>query len=274
MVDGAIADIGHVDFAVGRFAKGYVAEALQVVVAGGGPAAQAIGDDVPEVAGAVVGEDVMAVHVGILAAAVDVAAAYRAAIGMAVFIDGEGVVGDGAAAAGVVGVVAFVAAPAVVDAAGRPGRLKIDLFPGVLPHVGNPEVAGEAVEASAPGVAHAHGPDFVAGGGAAAHVGVVVGNGVAAAAQAHAVWRDAGAAVDVDAADFAQEGGEGLGVVLRVAAAAAITQGDVEVAVGAKMDVAGVVVGVGLVDGEENAFAGGVGDVGVAGDAEARDARA
>ena len=134
LVDGAVADVAHVQFTVQVFAKGDVAEVDQVVVAGGDPTALAVGGQVPEVAEAVVGGQVAAAEGGELAATIHKAAGDGAAVvGVVVFKDGADVVPGRAAVghAGVgVGVVAFVAAPAIILAAGRRGRLKIDLLPG------------------------------------------------------------------------------------------------------------------------------------------------
>src|SRR4030067_127170 len=57
-------------------------------------------------------------------------------------------------------VIPFFESPAVVFLVGTAGGLKIHLFPGVLPHVGNIEVPGQSVEGVAPRIAQAVGPNF------------------------------------------------------------------------------------------------------------------
>src|SRR5262249_52173810 len=121
---------------------------------------------------------------------------------------------------------ALHAAPAVVVAA-LASRLEVDLLDRVLADVADPQVAGLAVEAPAPGVAHAVVPDRGHEAGIA-HEGVVGGR----------------AAVVVDAVHLAQR----LVVRLRVAAGhvararvvevAAVTDADVQLAVRAEDDVA------------------------------------
>src|SRR6185369_15651733 len=71
------------------------------------------------------------------AAAIDVAAGFRDRTrwqtGVCISVDGQRQVGGVAGAAGEPGATgAFHAAPAVVAAAGKSGRLKVDLFHGVL----------------------------------------------------------------------------------------------------------------------------------------------
>ena len=71
--------------------------------------------------------------------------------------------------------------------------------------------------------------------------------------------------------DFAQQQRRILRPVPRIARGTAIAQGDIEVTIGPEVDVARIVVGVWLLDGEENILAVRVGDVGVTTHLEARD---
>src|SRR5437868_182226 len=107
----------------------------------------------------------------------------------------------------------FPAIPAVVLAAGAPGRLEIDLLPVPLPDVGDVEVVRRTVEAEAPGVAQAEGPDL-GGAGRGAGEGVARRDGVVAVR----ICGEA-VAVDVDAQDLAQQGVLVLAALKRIAAA-------------------------------------------------------
>src|SRR5215208_5259810 len=51
--------------------------------------------------------------------------------------------------------------PAVVFSSGARYRLKVNLFPCILTHIGNEKVTCEPVESAAPGIAHAVCPDLV-----------------------------------------------------------------------------------------------------------------
>ena len=144
----------------------------------------------------------------------------------------------GAIAPKVVDVAALLASPAKVQSPRRVGGLGVDLFPFVLPNVAKVEVAGTPVEAEAPGVAQAVGPDFVPAWGV--NEGIVVGDGVGCPA------------VHVQAQEGAKKGVDVLAMVQRVTAAAAVAQADIKVAVeGAEGEMASVVVAVGLGDGQE-----------------------
>jgi spermidine/putrescine transport system substrate-binding protein len=158
---------------------------------------------------------------------------------------------------GVEGVPALALVPAVVAAAPD----DVDLLVTSLADVGGDEWAGAgAVEGQAPGVADAPGVDFGTGAGFSDER-VVGGDGVGLAV---------GAAVDVEAEDLAEERGEVLGVAgggaveALIVGVAAVADAEVEEAVGAEGEAAAVVVEVGLVDLEEEAFRGGV-DAGVVG---------
>jgi hypothetical protein len=148
-----------------------------------------------------------------------------------------------------------VTSPAVVLAAGAGGRLEVDLFDLVLTDVGGPEVARLPVEREAPGIAEAVGPDL---GEAVSAVGerVVGGDGVGALPAAASTSRRR---------ILPSRASGVLGVVLRVAAGAAVAETGVEVAVRAEHDQAAVVVGERVGNGEQDLAAGGVGAVGVVG---------
>src|ERR1051325_9198604 len=138
-----------------------------------------------------------------------IAAGDGAAEGVAVFEDGHGQAGGGAAH-GVVTVEAFHDGPAVVLAAGAAGGLEVDFFVDVLADVADPEVAGLAVEGEAPRVAQAVRPDLPARG-----EGVARGDGIRRP-------------VDVDAEDLAEELVEVLSAVGGGAGAAAVAAAGVE----------------------------------------------
>lgn len=123
--------------------------------------------------------------------------------------------------------------PAVVEAQGRACRVKIDLLPGVLADVADVDVAGCAVEGEAPRVAQPDGPNLV--GACLADEGVIGRDGVGVAS------------IDVEAQDCPQQRRGVLTVLLGVAAAAAVAQPDVEIAVGSEEDLPTVVVALGLV---------------------------
>jgi hypothetical protein len=143
---------------------------------------------------------------------------------------------------------ALAAVPAIVPAAGGPGRLEVDLLVEILPDVPDVEIAGLPVEAEAPGVAQTVGPDLVRA-GARGGRGEGVGGGDAVG----------GAAVDVDAQELAEQGVDVLPVLEGIAAAAAV-------------EVAAVVIGLaGVGNRQQDETAGAVRDVGVGGDVVPRD---
>src|SRR5687767_11010949 len=116
--------------------------------------------------------------------------------------------------------------PAEVDSA-PPGRDDVDLFPAVLPHVGDIEEVLLGVEAEAPGVAQPVGPNLTAG-AALAGEGVVGGDRVGVAP------------VDVETQQVAEQRAAILTVAVRVPAASAVTHADVEHAVLAEEDVSSI----------------------------------
>ncbi len=126
----------------------------------------------------------------------------------------------GTAAAGAERVLPFTQRPAVVAPLGD----DVDLFPQVLADVRCPEVPRLAVEGDPPQVAESGRPDFrrVA---RLADVGIVFRNAVA---------HVRGRVIDVDPQDLPQQRVALLAVAVRVVAAAAVTQADVQFAVGPK----------------------------------------
>src|SRR6185436_4098698 len=116
---------------------------------------------------------------------------------------------------------ALVRVPAEVLEAGAAPREEVDLLPGVLPHVPDPEVGGAAVEREAPRIADAErlDPD---------------------ALRRH-----------VDREELPEQRARVLGAVLRVAARAAVAHPDPQSPVRAEGDLAAVVVRVRLPDEEQ-----------------------
>ena len=165
---------------------------------------------------------------------------------------------------GVVAVRALHQAPAQVVALAGVGALEaVDLLPRVHAHVRDPQVAGHPVEAPAPRVAHAAHPDLGAGAGSV-HVRVVRGDRVPGGLLAAAVGIGG-----VDAQELAEDRGQVLGAVVRVAgvvraaAEAAVAHADPEVAVRPEEHVAAPVEVAGLVLGDQVAAVVRVGAVGV-----------
>src|SRR5690606_29381025 len=246
-VDHAAAVVGHVQLAAVVLAERRDVEAGLVQQRDLPRAAGEVG--APDPAGDEVAEDVGAPQLGHGAAAVEVAAADRAAPAAAAGVGDDrhhqalGV----AAGARLEALGPLHHVPAVVLAARGAGGLQVHLLEPVLADVGDVKVAGLAVEAEAPRVAQAVGPDLGPG-ALAVHEGVV--------------WRRDGAlAGDVEPEELAEYGVEALAVALRVAAAAAVSEPEVEVAVGTEGELTAVVVGVRLDLGEQDLLAGGVGDV-------------
>jgi len=151
--------------------------------------------------------------------------------------------------AAAVGMRALVTVPTVILPAGAVRRLEAHFLPLVLAHIGQVKVAGGAVEAEAPHVAQTPRPDL---------------RRAQPAQGERVVRRDAVRAliaIDVNAQNGAKQRPGILGVALRIARRAAIAQRDVQVAVRPEGDHAAVVVGVGLVDAQQFARAGGIGHV-------------
>ena len=121
-----------------------------------------------------------------------------------------------------VAVIAFHDAPAVVLLAGAFG-LEVDLFPLVLPDVGDVQVAGAAIEAEAPWVAQAPVPD---------QPGLIAG-------------QRGGRCVLVEPQDLAQIGGQALARLEGISAAAAVANAGVQIAIRTEDQHAAVVVRIG-----------------------------
>src|SRR5690606_26266389 len=182
---------------------------------------RAVEGERPDAARAVVAVDVAPLQRGRVRSPVDEAARDRLPLRPAVFPDGQRQALGRTARRRLVAVPPFHDVPPVVAAAGD----DVDLFVRALPDVGHPEPARRRVEAEAPGVAQAVGEDLLAVTLRVSRERVVRRDAVAA---------PAGGPVDVEAEDGAEEGGRVLAVPLRVAAQAAVAEGDVEVAVGAE----------------------------------------
>src|SRR5215211_38455 len=111
--------------------------------------------------------------------------------------------------------------PAVVFSSGARSRLEVDLFPVALPHIGNKKVPSDAVESTAPGIAHAVCPNLIQR-VRVAHERIVRWHCVVAIRVAGEII-----AVNIHTENLAQPGLETLSILLRVAPAAAIAQRNV-----------------------------------------------
>src|SRR5690606_41184538 len=103
--------------------------------------------------------------------------------------------------------------------------------------------AGLAVECDPPGIAQAERVHLVAARAARAVGPGVAGGDAVVGAGGEVAVRGAAAAIHVDAQQLAERAARVLGVVLRVAAAAAVARGDVPVALRAGPDAAGLGAG-------------------------------
>ena len=160
-----------------------------------------------------------------------------------------GCAGSARDVAGAVPVLALEGVPSEVHAAPGPvaGGRDVDLFVVVLTDVGDPEIAGRAVEREAPRVAQAVGPDLRA----------------SATACERVVGRDPVGGVlssaGIDAQDLAEQRVQRLPVAaLRVTGAcvtlaATIAEPDVEHAVGTERELSAVVIRLRLVHSEHGA---------------------
>jgi hypothetical protein len=131
---------------------------------------------------------------------------------------------------------AFHATPAVILAALAAPRLEIHLLPAGLSDVRDEQISRQAIKAEAPRVAQAQGPDlFACAPGITAHKGIirrdVIGQSIVGVRVVH-----------INAEHLAQQRRGPLRVVLRIAASAAISHADVEIAIGAKLQLAAVMV--------------------------------
>ncbi len=89
--------------------------------------------------------------------------------------------------------------PAEVDLAGCAGRQEIDLLPGALSDVADPQVAGQGIKGEAPGVAQTIMEYLIA-------EGIIGWDGIRTAA------------VHIDAQELAKQGAQVLPIALRVTA--------------------------------------------------------
>lgn len=126
--------------------------------------------------------------------------------------------------------------PAVVFSSGARCGLKVNLFPGILTNIGDEKITCDPVKSAAPGIADAVCPDLLQC-VRVAHEWVIRWHGVVAIRVAGEII-----AVNVHTQNLAQPGLEILSVLLRITAAAAVTQGNVQVAIGAKCELPAVVI--------------------------------
>lgn len=117
----------------------------------------------------------------------------------------------------IVAVGAFFNAPAIVTTLGD----DIDFFPFVLADVACEKFTGTAIKANAPRIAETVGVDFRQIAGCSGSIGIVGGDAIIPFCRP----------VHIHAQDFAQMAFQILCIVLRVAAAAAVTGGNIKVAV-------------------------------------------
>src|SRR6478735_5679266 len=178
--------------------------------------------DAPDRPAAVVAEDISALQAGHRVAAIDEPAGDGAARGVGVLRDRldqrpgpERCVGEAAAA--------FVDVPAEVDEPGRRARQPVDLLDLALPDVADPEIARGAVEAVPPRVAQADRDE---------------------------IGRELPLA-HVEPEQLSEQDVRVLRAVLRIAARPTVAEADPQLPVGPELEVAPVVVGVGLLDAED-----------------------
>ena len=135
----------------------------------------------------------------------------------------------------------------------------VDLLARALADVADIDVAVRGIEAHAERVAQAQVPDLVGAG--FADEGIVRRDGVVARRVGGKI-----VAVDVEPEDFSQQRVDVLRVVVGIVAAAAVADGDVEIAVRTEADKAAIVVGERRVrDGDDGLHHHGIGDCRVAG---------
>ncbi len=183
----------------------------------------------------------------------------RLAAGVSVLVHGRRVVGRaGTAVRRVVAglVLPLEALPAEVGAAAGAcaRRNEVDLLPGVLPNVGDGEVARRPIEREAPGIAQAVRPDLRPCTGLPDE-GVRRRNRVGPAARAKP---------RIDAQELSEQDVQVLRVRRRIVGAAAVAGADVQVAVRPELELAAVVVVLGVRDLENDTLRR-LGDVGVRG---------
>ena len=126
--------------------------------------------------------------------------------------------------------------PTVVLAAQARCRLKVDLFPCALTNVADEQISGLPIKAEAPRIAQSIDPNLVASIGNA-NEGIVRGRP-----------RRTTGRIDIEAQDGAEERVSILTVALRIAAASSVANADVKHAVGAKGQIAAIVIAERLAD--------------------------
>lgn len=134
---------------------------------------------------------------------------------------------------------------------------EIDFLPLVLPDITDPEIVIRAIERKTPGISESVRPDF-----RAYTIGRINKRIVGRDAVVQAVF----GVVDIYSNDGAQQGCWVLAVAIGIEPTTAVAESDVEVAVGAEHDSTTVVVGVRLVDLENDVFGSEVGCVWIGGD--------
>ena len=154
MINLPVAIIHQVQLAIGGLPKSHITKGCQIGVGGDNPIALSIGDNIPKIACAIIGEQIMTDHVGVLATALNITANHGAMAGtVAKFKNGEGIVAYWPTTRRVVGMIAFITPPAVIFTAITVYRLEIYFFPGILPYITNPQITRPGIERGSPGVA-------------------------------------------------------------------------------------------------------------------------
>ena len=129
-----------------------------------------------------------------------------------------------------------------------------------------------AVKAGPPGVAQAGGPDFVTIGAGSIRKGIAGRDGVISRTDTGALRRGARPAIYINARYHPQQITEDLGIISGISRAAAIAQWNVEIAIRAEMNVPRIMISIRLGNGKQYVLAIGIGDIGIAGHAEAGNA--
>src|ERR1043165_4475139 len=157
---------------------------------------------------------------------------------------------------------AFAHGPTVIAAFDN----DVHFLPFVLTHVTRPHHAGLAIPTVAPRIAEtvsvnlfAHAIFLLFG-----HEGVILRDAVRKLMAVLAIAYS-GTGVDIDAKNFGEQGGGVLSVAVRVVGRAAVTEREIQIAIGSETDLAAFVVAVRLRDFQENALGREVGFVGIGG---------
>ena len=211
----------------------------------------------PDPAGDEIAVDVQTLHFRYVRPPVTIPAGDRTALSAAILDDGKRQAAVVAVGRWIETAGALHQTPTVVFAAGAQCRLEVDLFQGILSDVTDKQVSGLPIEGKSPGIAKAVSPDFIFS-RRIRHEWIVRRNAVGKPA------------VHIDAQDLSKQGGQSLGVVLRVAAVAAVACADIQIAVGAELQLSAVVIAKRLVYLQQNRFRSSVRHIGVGRYAEAR----